>query len=169
MNVKFTAFVLIFFSCMFRTFPDEVVSLGNGKKIIVFDDYTWKYFDEPVTERNYSDIEDDVIPPFLRQGIEADRDTIIKAVGMYDQGWRYTMPRPKSAKAAWGNHDGRTTWYYGWWYNEKTGLYSSTTPVIKENGLFIGDNQNRSGSWRNGGSPENPDPFMWLLSKDGGP
>ena len=29
------------------------------------------------------------------------------------------MPQPKSRQAAWGNGDGRTTWFYGFWDNEK--------------------------------------------------
>ena len=79
------------------------------------------------------------------------------------------MPNPKSAKAGWGVSDGRTTWWNGYWYNKMTKLYSDTTPIKKNSGLFIGDNQNSSGTWRNGGSPRGPDVYMFLLSDSGGP
>jgi hypothetical protein len=109
------------------------------------------------------------IPDFLRQGIDATPEQIAVAVEMYNQGWRYTMPEPKSAKAAWGVRDGRTTWYYGWWKNKKTGAYSSITPHKNENGEYIGNGTNDSGSWRRGGSPGRPDVYMFLFSPSGGP
>ena len=79
------------------------------------------------------------------------------------------MPIPKSRQAAWENGDGRTTWYNGYWHNIKTNLYSNTTLQKKESGLYLGDNQNSSNTWRNGGSPKKPDIFMFLLSDSGGP
>lgn len=33
---------------------------------------------------------------------------IEEAYSLASQGWRYTLPRPKSPQAAWGNTDGRT-------------------------------------------------------------
>lgn len=51
------------------------------------------------------------------------------------------MPKPKSSQAAWGNFDGRTTWYYGYWYNVETKAYSKETPTKKSNGYYYGDNQ----------------------------
>ncbi|MBN2533589.1 MAG: hypothetical protein JXB88_11885, partial [Spirochaetales bacterium] len=42
-------------------------------------------------------------------------------------------------------------------------------PPQKQNGLFLGDNQKILQIWRNGGSPLDPDIFMWLLSDSGGP
>lgn len=157
---------------VFQLVPaEEIVSLRDGRQIVVYDDFTWNYLDvDPATQSDYSDIRDDEIPNFLRQRVEAPRDQIIHAIVMYKQGWRYTMPRPKSAQAAWGNSDGRTTWYNGWWYNEKTNLYSSSTPEQGESGLYLGNNQNASNTWRNGGSPRRrPDIYMWLLSETGGP
>ena len=113
---------------------DQIVQLDNGKQVILYDDYTWEYVDTPKYDFDFATIKDDVIPGFLRKGINADAQTIKIAVEMYLQGWRYTMPVPKSAKAAWGYHDGRTTWFYGYWYNTKTKDYSQETPIKKANG-----------------------------------
>ncbi|MCK4515824.1 MAG: DUF3157 family protein [Spirochaetaceae bacterium] len=149
---------------------EEIVTLRDGRQIVVYDDFTWGYLTtDLVGQVDYSTIRDNEIPSFLRQGIQADRNQIIQAIRMYEQGWLYTMPRPKSTQAAWGNSDGRTTWYNGWWHNEATGHYSVTTPIERESGLFLGDNQNSSNTWRNGGSPRSPDVYMWLLSESGGP
>jgi hypothetical protein len=109
------------------------------------------------------------IPDFLRQDVNATPEQITAAIEMYNQGWRYTMPEPKSAKAAWGVRDGRTTWYCSWWKNEKTGAYSSITPRKNEAGEYTGNGTNESGSWRRGGSPGRPDVYMFLLSSSGGP
>ena len=88
---------------------------------------------------------------------------------MYEQGWTYTMPQPKSPQAAWGVRDGRTTWYNGWWHNSNTGQYSSITPKKAFSGLYMGNAQNNSNTWRNGGTPRRPDIYMFLLSKSDGP
>ncbi len=76
------------------------------------------------------------------------------------------MPQPKSAKASWGNTDGRTTWYVGYWINKKTNDNSSATPKLKD-GKYIGDGKGSPG-WRRGGSPRRPTKLEWLLSKYGG-
>jgi hypothetical protein len=106
------------------------------------------------------------IPSELRGGIQADSAIIQKALEMRKQGWAYTMPQPKSPQAAWGNHDGRTTWWVGYWTNEKTGETSSSGPVLK-NGNYAGDGQG-SRRWRRGGTPPAPTKIEWLLSKSGG-
>lgn len=106
------------------------------------------------------------IPPELRGGIQADNATIQKALEMKRQGWTYIMPEPKSAKAAWGNKDGRTTWWVGYWTNDKTTETSSDEPVLK-NGKYVGDGQGVR-VWRRGGSPAPPTKIEWLLSKSGG-
>ena len=149
---------------------EEILTLSNGRRIVVYDDFTWNYLDSSAPiHGDLSQIQDNQPPSFLRQGIAATRDQLIRAIEMYDQGWRYTMPRPKSAQAAWGNSDGRTTWYNGWWYNERTHLYSTATPSRRDSGLYLGDGQNSSNTWRNGGTPSAPDIYMWLLSQTGGP
>lgn len=115
-------------------FPEEIVTLQNGRQIVVYDDFTWNYVDQSnARQRDFSQIRDNDVPSFLRQGIPAKRDEIIHAIEMYDQGWRYTMPRPKSSQAAWGNSDGRTTWYNGWWYNSVTHAYSTVMPTAQYN------------------------------------
>lgn len=106
------------------------------------------------------------IPTPLRGGIKVDQDTISIALAMQEQGWAYTMPRPKSKQARWGNTDGRTTWWVGYWYNEKTKKYSSATPKLKD-GVCLGNGKGGSG-WRRGGSPRRPTKLEWLLSKSGG-
>ena len=106
------------------------------------------------------------IPSELRGGIKADSATIQKALGMIRQGWVYIMPEPKSTQAAWGNRDGRTTWWVGYWINEETDKTSSVEPVL-ENGKYVGD-ENGSRFWRRGGSPPPPTKIEWLLSKSGG-
>ena len=87
---------------------------------------------------------------------------------MYLQGWRYTMPRPKSSQASWGNSDRRTTWWNGYWFNNKTNKYSRTVPKKQTNGYYYGDSQEDKGYWRNGGSPITPTKIDWLLSTSGG-
>jgi hypothetical protein len=163
----FLCFLL--FLVLTNMFSEQVIILNDGRKVILFDDFTWRYVEQEKTVTDYSAIKDNEAPPFLRQGTKAARQEIITAIEMYNQGWRYMMPRPKSAQAAWGNSDGRTTWWYGWWYNEKTGLYSDSTPRKSENGLYLGDNQNNAHQWRNGGSRGRPDIYMYLLSENGGP
>jgi hypothetical protein len=107
------------------------------------------------------------IPPQLRQGVECDTATIATAVEMVSQGWVYIMPQPKSAKAAWGNRDGRTTWFVGYWTNSKTKQTSAATPTRNKDGKYVGDDNGHRG-WRRGGSPRSPTMIEWLCSKSGG-
>jgi len=106
------------------------------------------------------------IPQGLRRGIEADSATVQKALEMKRQGWTYIMPAPKSAQAAWGNRDGRTTWWAGYWKNNKTNETSSSEPIL-DNGRYRGDN-NGVRYWRKGGTPPPPTKIEWLLSTSGG-
>jgi len=106
------------------------------------------------------------IPPELRGGIQADSATIQKALDMKAQGWIYIMPEPKSAQAAWGNRDGRTTWWIGYWENGITNETSSTEPTL-QNGKYTGDGQGGR-AWHRGGSPSAPSKLEWLLSTRGG-
>jgi hypothetical protein len=108
------------------------------------------------------------LPTYLRQGISVDKTTLRIAIEMYAQGWRYTMPSPKSSQASWGNSDSRTTWWNGYWYNNKTRQYSRTVPKKQADGKYLGDYQNDEGYWRRGGSPSAPTKLEWLLSTSGG-
>ena len=167
---KIALLFLLLTSITVTSFTEEILKLSSGKQIVVYDDFTWNYLEKDSnSDINYSAIQDNQIPNYLRQGVQAKRNEIIQAIQMHEQGWRYTMPRPKSTQAAWGNSDGRTTWYSGWWKNEITNHYSSTTPEISSSGLYLGDSQNDSNTWRRGGSPYRPDVYMWLLSQSGGP
>jgi endonuclease/exonuclease/phosphatase family metal-dependent hydrolase len=118
---------------------------------------------------DFSSLSPYTLPPFLRQGVRADVATQTIAVEMHLQGWRYTMPIPKSPQAAWDNFDGRTTWWHDYWYNIETEQVSATQPVKNENGLYCGDGQDRRDEWRRGGSPKRkPTILEWLLSEYGG-
>ena len=147
---------------------DKIISLDNGKKIILNSDKTWDYYAGISYEYDFSTLSSNNIPSFLRQGISVDKSTLKTAVEMYLQGWRYTMPRPKSSQASWGNSDGRTTWWIGYWFNNKTNKYSRTVPKKQTNGYYYGDSQDDKGYWRNGGSPRTPNKIDWLLSTSGG-
>lgn len=68
----------------------------------------------------------------LRDGVQASATDTALAKKLKLAGWEYFMPRPKSAQAAWGNSDGRTTWWNGYWKNSKTGKYSSRQPSESE-------------------------------------
>ena len=147
---------------------EQIVTLVNGQKAILYPDKTWDYYNGISYDFDFSTLDDNKIPNFLRQGINVDKQTLKTAVEMYLQGWRYTMPAPKSSQASWGNHDGRTTWWKGYWYNNKTQKYSRKTPEKQTNGYYYGDEQNDEGYWSNGGSPKYPSKIDWLLSSSGG-
>lgn len=109
------------------------------------------------------------IPAQLRQvKIVCDKATIQTAVELHSSGWTYIMPTPKSPQAMWGNRDGRTTWFVGYWKNSKNGSTSSSQPKKNEKGELTGDGAGTPG-WRRGGSPPNPTKIEWLCSKSGGP
>lgn len=155
-------FSLLLFVLCLSIFSEEIVKTKDGKQIILYNDHTW-------AEYTNNTVDYSLLKKQLRPDIKANEQEINTACEMLSQGWKYTMPRPKSAKAGWGISDGRTTWWYGYWFNSKTNQYSESTPIKKESGLFLGDNQNNAGSWRNGGSPSKPDIYMFLLSDSGGP
>ena len=89
----------------------------------------------------------------LRGKVSVSKKTYQKALDMRADGWVYIMPQPKSPQASWGNGDGRTTWWFGYWTNEKTGETSSETPKLRGN-RYVGDGEGRD--WRRGGSPGCP-------------
>ena len=105
--------------------------------------------------------------PKLRGGIKVTEKTLWIAKKMYSQGWRYKMPSPKSRLAMWGEYDGRTTWWEGYWYTAGTQSrsFSHTTPKLKD-GRYVGDGKRKS--WRKGGSPHGTTNLQWLLSESGG-
>lgn len=147
---------------------DQIVSLANGRKIVVHVNKTWDYFEGVSYNYDFTKLSNNHIPSFLRGGIAADKQTLVSAVKMYLQGWRYTMSKPKSSQACWGNYDGRTTWWKGYWYNNKTHKYSRRRPTKATDGYFKGDSQNDKDYWSNGGSPSTPSKIDWLLSSSGG-
>lgn len=115
------------------------------------------------------------IPSSLRQDIpirvatNLTQETIDTAIAMQRGGWRYLMPMPKSDQASWRNHDGRTTWWIGYWQNGITGAMSTITPYWDaEKKAYVGNDKGGQ-SWRTGGAPAYPTEYAWLLSSGGGP
>lgn len=162
---KITILILLLIT-LIPLHSEEILTRADGTKVVIFNDNTWTNQDDGELKtnkplKNYKS--------FLRDGVKASDNQILIACEIYSQGWVYVMPRPKSSQASWGNWDGRTTWYNGYWHNAKTNLYSNTTPIKKKSGLYLGDNQNYSNTWRNGGTPPTPDVYMFLLSNSGGP
>src|SRR5712671_3249502 len=70
----------------------------------------------------------------LRGGISCNDATTQTALELKRAGWTYNMPEPKSAKAAWGVRDGRTTWWVGYWTNERNNSTSSIQPTKNAQG-----------------------------------
>ncbi len=167
--IRFIIIVLLSTIAVSAVFSqEETVTLSNGKKVVLHSDHTWSSADGVVYDYDFTTLNDNSIPEILRGGIQVDKDTLVTAMEMYLQGWRYTMPCPKCKKARRGHSDGYTTWWCGYWFNEKTGKYSSTVPEKASNGFYLGDHQNRKGEWSNGKGPANPTKIMWLLSSSGG-
>ena len=107
-------------------------------------------------------------PPELRSAtFSCDKATLQTALDLKHAGWTYHMPEPKSPQAAWGNPDGRTTWWIGYWTNRKNSSTSEAQPTRDDSGKFVGDG-NGSRRWRRGGSPGLPKKIEWLCSEDGG-
>ncbi|MGL1892018.1 MAG: hypothetical protein OCD02_10345 [Spirochaetaceae bacterium] len=77
---------------------EEKVKLESGKTAILYDDKTWAIMDfndlsiNDLNSKNKSK---------LRKNIEATESEIVIACEMFEQGWLYTMPTPKSSKAVW--------------------------------------------------------------------
>src|SRR2546425_8373521 len=67
----------------------------------------------------------------------------------------------------WDNRDGRTTWWVGYWVNDKDRSTSSGQPKKDENAKLVGDGKGFK-AWRRGGSPPRPTRIEWLCSKMGG-
>jgi hypothetical protein len=97
----------------------------------------------------------------------SDRATMELALELKRAGWTYIMPQPKSMQARWGNVDGQTIWWVGYWTNERDDTSSSIQPQKGARGHFIGDGKG-SRHWRRGGSPPTPSQIEWLCSESGG-
>ena len=74
-------------------------------------------------------------------------------------GWAYEFPQPKSKTAKWGNFNGATTWWPGYWVNAKSGATSASQPAASDS--FKGDGLPKP-AWRKGGSPKEPSWVEWL-------
>jgi len=109
--------------------------------------------------------EENVLGVRLRAGVEASDEERSIAAALVSRGWYYVMPRPKSGAASWDNDDARTTWFNGYWKNERTGAVSSSRP--DESDFFAGDGETPE-EWRRGGAPRRPTVIEWLCSREGG-
>lgn len=132
----------------------------SGDKVILFEDGTYR-------KDNLSKVDNELKSRIKQIGNQcsASEDDIEEAYLLAVQGWRYTLPQPKSRQAAWGNPDGRTTWWYGYWENIDTNMYSSKKPKLGQSRIFIGDGQKLKGYYRNGGSPSYPTKIETILSQ----
>ena len=109
--------------------------------------------------------EEDLSGIRVRSGGSPSNEELLTAKRLIAAGWVYVMPRPKSAQARWGNSDGRTTWYNGYWQNRDNDRVSRSQPS-PANG-YKGDGQDDRG-WRRGGSPRFPNIIEWMCSRSGG-
>jgi len=106
-------------------------------------------------------------PQLRHADFSCDKSTIRTAVELKQADWTYIMPEPKSPQAAWGNHDGRTTWWVGYWVNGTTAATSSAQPTKISDGGWVGDGYGHR-AWRRGGTPAPPTKVEWLCSGYGG-
>lgn len=152
--------ILIFLSTSLLAQSDIAVT-AKGDTVLLFKDHTYKYKKE-IKKKN--SVLDNKITEIGKKLGASSRD-IKEAQALAEQGWEYTLPSPKSNQAYWGNSDGRTTWWYGYWKNIKTREYSSEKPLKKSSGYYKGNGQNNSGSYRRGGSPRYPTKLEKILSE----
>lgn len=96
-----------------------------------------------------------------------DQATIDKALELKRAGWTYAMPQPRDARARWGNSDDRTTWWVGYWTNERNHTTSASQPQRNASNQWVGDGKGIR-TWRRGGSPVAPTKIEWLCSTSGG-
>ncbi|MCB0279626.1 MAG: hypothetical protein KDD94_09005 [Calditrichaeota bacterium] len=156
-TLKYVALFLFISIC----FSQEEAVTRSGVTVLLFEDGTWrkKEADAGLDAQLMRRIAD------LAQKHQATKDETREAYELAAAGWRYTLPQPKSKQARWGNSDGRTTWWYGYWYNRQTNAYSQKIPKQSQAGLWLGDNQNNKGSYRRGGSPRYPTAIELILTE----
>lgn len=153
------------------------ISLSDGVEIILYDNNRWEFSNvKSIIENKRYELEQlNLVSDYskaLRGGINANPLELEIAKELKKQNWIYIMPIPKSKAARWGNTDGRTTWWYGYWYNEQTKEYSYSIPILSSNGKYEVDPVHVGVHWRNdwrtGGTPPAPKKIEWLLSRSGG-
>ena len=152
--------VVLLLACNVVHAQSQIVTLSDGKQIILYEDKTWDYLEPSDAFPNSS--ETNRIPQFLRPGITVSKDVLKKAIEMYQQGWRYVMPRPSYSAS------GKTNWWFGYWYNHQSKKFSTTTPLKNRNGIFYGDEEINQGNWKRAEHPGYPTKLQWLLSRTGG-
>ena len=162
MQRKYTVILFFCILALFVTsvFAQTTATTESGDKILLFKDGTYRKNDQPKV--------DNELKSRIKQignQCSASENDIEEAYLLAIQGWRYTLPQPKSRQAAWGNSDGRTTWWYGYWENIDTNAYSSKKPKLGQSGIFIADGQKLKGYYRNGGSPSYPTKIETILSQ----
>ena len=141
-------------------FAQTTAVTESGDKVLLFKDGTYR-------KNNQTKVDNELRSRIKQIGTQysANENDIEEACLLAVQGWRYALPQPKSRQAAWGNPDGRTTWWYGYWENINTNEYSSRKPKLGQAGIWIGDRQNLKGYYRRGGSPGYPTKVETILSE----
>lgn len=162
MSQKYKAIVFFCILILSATsvFAQTTTTTESGEKVFLFKDGTYR--------QNIQSNIDNKLKSHIKEignRCSASENDIEEACLLAAQGWRYTLPQPKSKQAAWGNPDGRTTWWYGYWENINTNEYSSKKPKLGQSGIWIGDGQNQRGYYRRGGSPSYPTKTEMMLSE----
>ena len=163
--MKYRLFIALMWACLsgllsFAVSAQTIAVTPSGDTVYLYNDGSYQKKERPKEDvRLKSAVES------LGKKHAASSREVEEAFSLASQGWRYTLPRPKSPQAAWGNGDGRTTWWYGYWKNSQTGKYSSTKPKPTKAGAWVGDDQNLAGYYRRGGSPTFPTKVERILSE----
>jgi len=77
----------VFLLCIFLlgsfVSAQEILTRSNGTKIIIYNDHTWKEYENNQTDFDYDSLKTGKIPDFLRSGIGVEYQTLRKAVELY--------------------------------------------------------------------------------------
>jgi len=120
------------------------------------------------------DLRSDATPPtkedlerFAKpEGSASDADRAA-ARALREAGWAYLLPYPKSRTAAWPRRGGNSTWWPGYWKNEKTGATSRAAPSEKDRMRGDGKAAPLRNEFTETGAPGRVSWVEWLCSKEG--
>lgn len=151
--------LLLFATGVFAASPSVAVT-PSGDTVLLYSDGTYHTKAQVRDDPRLKNLTNQIGKKY-----SASTSEVKEAYSLALGGWRYSLPQPKSAQAAWGNSDGRTTWWYGYWKNTETGGFSSTKPILSKSGIWVGDGQDMAGYYRRGGSPPYPTKLERILSE----
>lgn len=89
------------------------------------------------------------------------------AAALREAGWRYQLPYPKSKTAQWSNRGGNSTWWPGYWTNEKSGATSRAAPSEKNRMQGDGKAAPAKDDYTKTGAPGPVSWVEWLCSAEG--